>query len=908
MKKALCVLLVMALILPGAAARGAVLPCGELPFSVQEDGQYYLEVTFYCDTAFAFNILATAKLGEKEMKVSLPREWEDVPGELHTDKYGNEIAPDQQMTGGLHTVLLWDYTRYTGLPEVFTLKAGEHTLYLQMENAEVSFRQARAIPIKALDTMDAYLSAAPAQTAGSDYLVLEAEKYTRKNDSYIRGTSSKNTATVPYDALVKRISVIDDKSFHAVGQTLYYDFDISSPGLYALAFKYCQPLKAGMPVFRTILLDGEIPYAQYQDVPFPHTGINVYQNKALPGPVYLDAGPHTLAITVTAGPIDALYARLMEIIAEMNAVTLKIKKLTGQNSDITSNIDANRTWNVLNYMPTILSDVENWKNELEQMYQTLRKISGEDPSFAGDLKLAIRNLKELVRDPGKIPNKMNLLGDDSSSAAQLLGTLLTKLSEQNMGLDRIYIYDGKQPLPEAKESFLSSLGADLRQFLYSFSPAMNETAQRQDAGGTLTVWVNKSSQYVEVLRELCAQTFTRETGIDVSFSIMPGEDKIILANSSGKNPDVALCISYHLPFNFAVRGIAKNLLEYEGFLEFYQREHTINSLIPMSYDGGVYAASDSQDFNVLFYRRDILDMLGLDVPDTMDDVRAMMPTLHRNAMNFSMPLSTDKEGYKSFQQTMPFVYQNGGDFYSADGMRGGLKNPDTVKGLKEMCDMYRVYGCAMNVKSFFNSFRSGAIPLGISNFSTYLQLSVTAPEMTGLWDIALAPGTRTQDGRVLRYQSADTTAAMIFENTRMPDEAYQFLLWWLCADTQTRYANDLQRKYGPNYLWNTANLKAFETMAYPQAHKDVILTAWRDWQLETPRHIASYMLEREISNIWMDVVRDGEAFQPRLDKAQTEIDREMERKLKEFGYIDEKGIVQKEYTVNTVEALKEAGK
>ena len=47
----------------------------------------------------------------------------------------------------------------------------------------------------------------------------------------------------------------------------------------------------------------------------------------------------------------------------------------------------------------------------------------------------------------------------------------------------------------------------------------------------------------------------------------------------------------------------------------------------------------------------------------------------------------------------------------------------------------------------------------------------------------------------------------------------------------------------------------FRTNGVPEKHKDVILTMWREWQRETPRHLASYMLEREISNLWGYVVR-----------------------------------------------------
>jgi ABC-type glycerol-3-phosphate transport system substrate-binding protein len=901
-------LLLLLCALPALAQQ--MTPAGEsqaLLLDVPSAGDYTLLVTYRCEQSNAFTNVASLVLGDHTVRVPLPMLWIDEPGEVRTDRYGNEIAPNQLLKATENTVPVRDHTRYTGQPVVFTLEAGMHTVTFTPENADIAFISVVAIPAAALPTYEDYAAQYADASEGQDFLTLEAEDYAYKNDSYIRGSSSPNTQTIPFDATHKRINIIEDKSFNVVGQTLYYEFDIATSGFYTLTFKYCQPLKAGMSVFRTVSIDGEIPFVQAQDIAFPHTGMHKFDNLSLPGQVYLAQGRHTLGIAVTAAPLDQMYADITRIISEMNAVTLQIKKLTGQNSDVTANVDTNRTWRIEEYLPNLMPDVARWQSELTAIQDELRAISGQEPTFSNDLSLAVRNLEEFVKEPSKIPNKISVLADDANSSAQLLGTLLPKLSEQNMALDRLYIAPSAQALPDPAERLADSLAADAEQFAHSFSPIMNETVSRQNAGGRLTVWVNKSSQYVEVMRDLCAQTFTEETGIEVTFSIINKEDKIILANASGTNPDVAIGLSYFHPYNFAVRGIAKNLLEYEDFWEFYTSQYTKESLVPTAYDGGLYAACDSMDFQVLFYRKDILDMLGLAVPQTMNDVRAMMPTLHRNAMNFATMLSTDKEGYKSFNQTVSFIYQNGGDYYSEDGFTGGISNPNTVKGLREMCDLYRVSGLMQNVKSFFNSFRSGSIPLGISNFGTYVQLSINAPEMTGLWDIALAPGVMNEEGEILRYQSANSTAAMIFENTAMPDESYQFLRWWLEAETQTRYANELQRKYGPNYMWNTANLIAFENMPYQQSHKDVILTMWRDWQKEAPRHVASYMIEREFSFIWQDVVRDSEPFQIIVDAAQVDINREMERKLTEFGYLGENGEVLRPYIVDTVKWLEEAG-
>jgi len=174
--------------------------------------------------------------------------------------------------------------------------------------------------------------------------------------------------------------------------------------------------------------------------------------------------------------------------------------------------------------------------------------------------------------------------------------------------------------------------------------------------------------------------------------------------------------------------------------------------------------------------------------------------------------------------------------------------------------------------------------------------------LSGRWDIALVPGTIQADGKISRYWSADATAAMIFSNTKNLNDSYRFLKWWLSSETQLNYATDLQLKYGPDYIWNTANHKALEGMSYPKQHKDVILEQW-SWQREAIRHPASYILEREVSNAWIAIVTQGEGFQARIDEGILNSNREIKRKLTEFGYYDQAGNKVKDYNVTLIEDL-----
>ena len=252
----------------------------------------------------------------------------------------------------------------------------------------------------------------------------------------------------------------------------------------------------------------------------------------------------------------------------------------------------------------------------------------------------------------------------------------------------------------------------------------------------------------------------------------------------------------------------------------------------------------------------------------------------------------------------PFLYQNNAAFYAENGMSTEITSDAAMKAFKEMTNIYKIYGADKAVPSFYNSFRYGDIPLGIDGFSMYLTLELAAPELAGLWDIALCPGTRQEDGSILRYQTADSTACMIMKSTKKSDEAYDFMKWWLSSSTQTSFANNLQNILGSEYRWNTANLKSMETMPYSENARRVILEQWKA-QKENVSHPANYMVEREVSNVWNDVVVNGYGLVESLDNAAILSNREILRKMKEFGFVDNNGNIISDYTVASGEMLRE---
>jgi ABC-type glycerol-3-phosphate transport system substrate-binding protein len=422
----------------------------------------------------------------------------------------------------------------------------------------------------------------------------------------------------------------------------------------------------------------------------------------------------------------------------------------------------------------------------------------------------------------------------------------------------------------------------------------------------LQVWVNLTIPHTKILQQLVDSDFNIKHGTNIQLSVMPNEQKLILANATRTNPDVAIGLNFYTPYDFAIRGAAKNLLDYKDFLDVYKEQYNLEGLTPLVYDDGIYGAVDSLNFQVLYYRSDILKELRLSVPGTWDDVEHMMPELLRYSMNFNTTLANNL-GFKTFHTTGPFLYQNNGAFYAGNGLSTAFGSKNSVKGFKQMTELFQVYALQEYVANFFNSFRYGEVPIGISDFSTYVRLQVAAPELTGKWDIAVTPGQKQEDGSINRYQAADSTASMIFKNTDKEAEAWDFLKWWLSEETQIKFSYLLESTYGVEYRWNTANLAAFSQLPYPEKQKEVILQQL-SYQKENLRHPAGYMVERESSNIWNNVVANGNDLIESIDRSTIAADREIIRKLQEFGYLDKKGNVIKEYNTDTIEMLEQSEK
>ena len=514
-------------------------------------------------------------------------------------------------------------------------------------------------------------------------------------------------------------------------------------------------------------------------------------------------------------------------------------------------------------------------------------------------QMAIDNIMFLANDADKIPSRMNRFSEGSGSAAQLLGNLLPSLQSQPLALDKIYIHSPDSTPEQVKIPFFTSLIDGIKRFIDSFKP--DPYLSIGAAEDEIEVWVNRPRQYVDLMQTMADETFARQTGINVKLSIMPNESKLVLANAAGIQPDVALGVSTNVPYELAIRNALKDLRSYADFDDFIGI-YSPGSLLSYIINDSVYAIPETQDFWVTYYREDILQSLGIPIPQTWDEVIEILPELQRYGRNYNTPLSSGS-GTKGYLITAPYLFNYGAQLYSPDGFSTGLESEEAITAIKFMAESFTIYGMPLTTSNFYDSFRYGSLPIGVSNFETYIKLLTAAPEINGLWAIDLYPATVLEDGTELRYATGSAQACIMFAGTDRPDESWEFMKWWMSTETQIDFQQQLILNYGLEYLWNSANLEAFAYSPMPEQHKEVVLQQWQ-WLQEPVKLPGSYMQERELSNAWNRIVFDGVNPRVAIDNSIIIINREITRKMEEFGYI-QNGVVVREFKIPTIETVKD---
>lgn len=548
-------------------------------------------------------------------------------------------------------------------------------------------------------------------------------------------------------------------------------------------------------------------------------------------------------------------------------------------------------------MPDIKTYLSGLILRLTEQKNALSELLGNDRlPVITEIEIAINMLEDFYKKPNDIPNYMKRFSEGDSSAYGRIQSVLPSLVTNPLNLDKFFVHSSDIELPKAKANILSTIWEGTKAFTYSFFNPRYSEADEVDAD-TIEVWVNQSRLNMEIMQRLIDEQFTPETNIKVNLSLLPDEQRIVLSNAASSVPDAALSVSHNMPFELGLRGIIEDLRDYDGFYDL-TKEFNPNSFTQLIYDEGVYGIPETQTVKLLYYRKDLLNRIGEEPPQTWEEVVSLIPMLQRYDMNAYIPLGANN-AFKGLDNTTPFIYQFGGRLYNDTGNKAEIHLDGAYEAFDFMTSLFTVYNMPVTTSEFFQSFRDGKIPIGIADANLYIQLKHAAPELAGQWGILPIPGVENDDGVIERWDPTYGNNSIIFSESDKKDKSWEFIKWWTSSTTQATFSYDIQSTLGSQFLYATANIEAFEKSSWPSDSKQVILDQW-EWMRTTGRVPGDYALERELSNAWNKVVVDGENPRIAIDQSIRIIDKELERKLREFGYIEGTELV-KPYKVPVLE-------
>jgi ABC-type glycerol-3-phosphate transport system substrate-binding protein len=879
----------------------AVLPKGssvEYQVSVSETGLYEIGLDFIVVSDFYTVPLVSfevngAPLFNEASSMELGVTWKVVPlaEEDRYNRYGNELLPSAISVREWNKYYFDDYNNQTSGNYVFLLEAGSNTLRFTAINLAIKLGDLYLKGTEEVADYAAYRSQTQGLESYSDgeIITIQGESFIEKSDLEIKSSYYKESAMTPYAYRHSVLNQLDGSSMSRGGSEVKYQFSVAKTGYYQLAFKNLQSSNPGIAVGKRIMIDGELLFSEMDEVLFPTAKkwnvLTIGEEEDYW--FYLTEGEHTLSFASTLSHLTPMINQLYTIMDQINDIGLRVQTITGGNPD-----DA-LDWNLLKYLPNLTEDLLLFADQCEAIYETINALDTGMSSSpqTSTLLVASKQLRRLARTPNKLGSRLMEFSEGSGSSYQLIGNAIGAMMNQPLSIDAFYFYNDVA-LPRPTGSFFVRLWHGIKAFFYSFFDTRYN--QRDVGENTLEVWVGQSSLYLDIIQSMIDREFTRDTGIEVKCSILSDASKIILSNATQDNPDVVLSLDTWVPYAYALRGMLEDLSTYPDFQE-VASHYVANHFTTLIHGDGVYGIPETQSMYLLYYRLDILNYLNLSVPDTWEDVINMLPMLQSHRMNFFHPLGGDA-AFKGYGTTTPLIYQFGGEIYTEDGIQTTLKEPITVEAIRFMTDLFTIHNLPLQVSSFFEHFRSGSIPIGISTVDLFLQLKYAAPELSGQWGVSVIPGIKDNQDQVNRDAPAYGKASILFANSNLKAEGWELIKWWNQTETQIKFMQNIKTNLGEKFLVVSANMDALEASVWEEEIKQPMLA--QAIHARTPAVTpGSYIVERELSNIWNKVVIDLMNPSVAINESIPRITRELNRKFEEFGYKSSTNPNGKDYIV-----------
>ena len=890
--------------------------------------------------------------------MNFTRVWTDIEDEYYNrvertfkkDINDNEMRPVKTESPEWRSQTLYDSQGFYRDPFKFYLKEGSHTIGFESASEPLKIARITLHPATDLISYDEYLELhKDAPKVSSDVKVyINAETPLKTSEQVIYAMNDRTSAvTEPQSTSATLLNTIGGNGgdkWKISGQWIQWDFEVPETGMYYIIPRFKQTVNAGLFSSRSVKIDGEYPFEEAKLLQFKYQ--SDWQTRPLNDDetdfmFYLEKGRHTIELEAVLGKMADILQTIDASNNRLNEYYRKILMITG------SDPDEYTDYGFAKLIPEVLRGM---REESELLYDTsalLEETIGEK----GENTVILDRIAYLLDLMGKDQDKIAANLSNYKSYIGSLGTWLLSTKSQPLQLDYIIVQSAEnKEVPRANAGFFQAIGHEIGSFIMSFFVDYNSmgASTKFDANdaNSIEVWITTGRDQATIMRQMVDDSFTAEYGVSVNLKLIAA-GTLLPATLAGVGPDVSMDLdpvgygirNAVIPLNYFentdnymgdnVMGFSelKTLFNEEMFVpltvldpdrrEFIGEEYPIydDDAAEFKVVNGVerngvvtYGIPSTLDFPMLFYRKDIFVELGLDVPQTWDDVTDVIRALSENQleMGFAQTLAQIRmyqSGVEWFKSSYDYEYYNDDTINQSDreflrtiGIETNLDSNEALDAFQRMTEWYTLYGEPVTY-DFANRFRTGEVPIAVQNYTLYNQLKVFAPEINGLWEFVQLPGVEREDGTInhaspitvtsvmmMRDAVDDITADQDVTESLRAQNSWKYLQWWMSTPTQERFGKEQVAIMGTAAKYNTANVEALKGQSWTAQEKKNLDQQYRSLK-GTPMSPGNYIVARYTNFAFYNVVDDGEVASEAMLGYVDDINNELTRKRAEYGFL-----------------------
>ena len=830
------------------------------------------------------------------------------------DKDGNELRPSMQQTPEWVDYTMRDGDGYFSEDFGFVLTPdanGEIKLSLEGINEPMAISQIILTPYESAISYDAYIENIKNNVGlnpGQSTVRIEAEYTTNSSTNVVYPVEDRTSPlTSPADPKHTLLNTIGTEKWATSGQWVEYQFTVDSSGMYDLYARFKQSYLDGLYVCRSLQMfvknyanaaDYQAAigntYGYYNGVPFAEAGSLRYdystdwQVSSLNDgfrnyQIYLEKGVvYTIRLEVTLGNKSTLVSEIEDILNNLNDDYLSILKLTGADPD------QYRDYGFYRLLPNTISNMYEQIGRLEAISQMLKTTAGVASTYSGICDQLTSLLTKMVTDEDEIAKNL----DNYKSYVGSLGTFLTDAKTQPLQLDYLLIQPINQEAPKAEGNFFQRMWHEILNFFWSFFRDYNSmgAVETQNATENIEVWMVSGAatdeatygrDQLQVVRNMCTNDFTNNVtqgSISVDLKLVSG-GTLLPSILAGLGPDVYMGLAQGNVINYAIRGAIQEIEALPGFEDVKKQFNDAAMIVLRMKDAEdvehYYGLPETQQFPMMFVRVDILAEEGIDIPTTWDEMYSVQSELQ--ARNMEIGLTTN---YKMF------LYQMGGELFADDGMRINLDSQVGLTAFTQMCDLFTQYSFPYKYNAA-NRFRTGEMPIIISEYvGLYNHLKVFATELDGCWSFVPLPGIATYDeeGNVVSINNASistASATVMIKGTEKIGASWEYMKWFTGDYAQAEFSNEMVAIIGDSAKHPTANMSALKNMPWTQAELKQVELQFGNLA-SVPNYPGYYILDRYTNFAFLAAYNEGQDPVEELLNYIPIINEEITRKREEF--------------------------